>query len=112
MLWRRMLESVWKDIECYFGRLKQRYKVIRAPNLLKDKMKIDNMMFSIVAVQNMLLDYTIAAEERCNHGRYSLRGGAVIPSLKKVQRRSYSAYALLTKKTSKRRMIVGGIYQL
>ena len=57
------MESVRKDIECYFGRLKQRFKVLRTPNLLKDKVKINNMMFSIVAVQNMLLDYTIAAEE-------------------------------------------------
>ena len=63
VLWRRKMESVRKDIECYFGRLKQRFKVLRMPNLLTDKVKIDNMMFSIVAIQNMLLDYTIAAEE-------------------------------------------------
>ena len=63
VLWRRKMESVRKDIECYFGRLKQRFKVLRTPNLLKNKIKINNMMFSIVAVQNMLLDYKIAAEE-------------------------------------------------
>lgn len=63
VLWRRRMESVRKDIECYFGRLKQRFKALRTPNLLKDKVKIDNMMFSIVAVQNMILEYTIAAEE-------------------------------------------------
>ena len=63
VLWRRQMESVRKDVECYFGRLKQRFRVIRTPNLLKDKVQIDNMMFSIVAIQNMLLDYTIAAEE-------------------------------------------------
>ena len=57
------MESVCKDIECYFGRLKQRFKVLRTPNLLKDKLKIDNMMFSIVAIQNMLLDYKVATEE-------------------------------------------------
>ena len=57
------MESVRKDIKCYFGRLKQRFKVLRTPNLLKDKVKIDNMMFSIVAIQNMLLDYKVAAEE-------------------------------------------------
>ena len=57
------MESVRKDIECYFGRLKQRFKVLRTPNLIKDKVKIDNMMFSIVAIQNMLLDCAIAVED-------------------------------------------------
>ena len=63
VLWRQKMESVRKDIECYFGRLKQRFKVLRTPNLLRDKLKIDNMMFSIVAIQNMLLDYKVATEE-------------------------------------------------
>ena len=63
VLWRRKMESVRKDIECYFGRLKQRFKVLRIPNLLTDKNQIDNMMFTIVAIQNMLLDYTLVAEE-------------------------------------------------
>ena len=63
VLWRRKMESVWKDIECYFGRLKQRFKMLRIPNLLKDKTQIDNMMFTIVAIQNMVLTYSLAAEE-------------------------------------------------
>ena len=63
VMWRRRMKSVRKDIECYFGRLKQRFKVLWTPNLLTDKVKIDNMVFSIVAIQNMLLDYTIASEE-------------------------------------------------
>ena len=49
VLWRRRMESVRKDIECYFGRLKQHFKVLRTPNLLKDKVKIDNMMFCKLA---------------------------------------------------------------
>ena len=55
------MESIRKDIECYFSRLKQRFKVLRTPNLLRDKVKIDNMVFSIVAIQNMIHDHTIAA---------------------------------------------------
>ena len=51
-----------KDIECYFGRLKQRFKILRIPNLMKTKEKIDDMMFTIVAIQNMLLDYSTAAQ--------------------------------------------------
>ena len=57
------MEPVRKDIECYFGCLKQRFKVLRIPNLLTDKTQIDNMMFTIVAIQNMLLDYALVAEE-------------------------------------------------
>ena len=60
--WRRRMESVRKDIECYFGRLKQRFKILKIPNLFKSKKKIDDMIFTIVAIQNMLLDYSIAAE--------------------------------------------------
>ena len=64
VLWRRRIESVWKDIEYYFGCMKkQRFKVLRTPNLLTQKVQIDNMMFSIVAIQNTLLDYTKASEK-------------------------------------------------
>ena len=56
--WRMKMESVRKDIECYFGRLKQRFKILRIPT----KQKIDDIMFTIVAIQNLLLNYTIAAE--------------------------------------------------
>ena len=60
--WRRRIESVRKDIECYFGRLKQRFKILRIPNLMKTKKIIDDMMFTIVAIQNMLLDYSTTAQ--------------------------------------------------
>ena len=59
------MESVWKDIERYFERLKQRFRMLRTPNLLSDKRKIDNMMFSIVVIQNMVHDYVITTEEMC-----------------------------------------------
>ena len=61
--WRRKMESVQKDIECYFGRLKQRFKVLKTPIMIRNKERIDNMMFALVAIQNMILDYSIAAEE-------------------------------------------------
>ena len=61
--WRKKIESVRKDIECYFGRLKQRFKILRIPNLMTTKEKIDNMMFAIVALQNMMLDYALAATD-------------------------------------------------
>ena len=60
--WRIRMESVRKDIECYFGRLKQRFKILKIPNLIQSKKKIDDMMFTIVAIQNMLLDYSTTAD--------------------------------------------------
>ena len=61
--WRKRLESVRKDIECYFGRLKQRFKVLKIPNNFRKKHQIDNMMFTLVAMQNMILDFDVGMEE-------------------------------------------------
>jgi hypothetical protein len=55
------MESVQKDIECYFGRLKQQFKILKTPILLHKK-KIDDMIFTIVAIQNIILDYMTAAD--------------------------------------------------
>jgi len=66
--WRRRMESVRKDIECYFGRLKQRFKILRIPNLILKKEKNDNMMFTLVAnptgplVSNLLSNLHILCE--------------------------------------------------
>ena len=46
--WRKRLESIRKDVECYYGRLNQLFKIMRVPNIFTSKEKIDNMMFSIV----------------------------------------------------------------
>ena len=37
--WRKRLESVRKDIECYFGCLKQRFKVLMIPNTFRKKIR-------------------------------------------------------------------------
>ena len=37
--WRKKMELVRKDIECYFGRLKQRFKLLKIPNHLKKRVK-------------------------------------------------------------------------
>ena len=66
MKWRKKLEFVRKDIECFFGWLKQRFKILKIPNLLQDKTKIDNMVFALFAIQNMIMDHKIAQEEMSN----------------------------------------------
>ena len=35
--WRTIMESVRKDTECYFGRLKQRFRVLKVPNNFRKK---------------------------------------------------------------------------
>lgn len=60
---RRRMESVRKNIECYFGCLKQQFKILKIPNLIHKKSNIDNMMFTIVAIQNMMLDYSWVQQE-------------------------------------------------
>ena len=57
------MESVRKDIECYFGRLKQRFRVLKVPNNFRKKVNIDDMMFTLVAIQNMILEWKVATNE-------------------------------------------------
>jgi len=47
--------SVRKDIECFFGRLKQRFRFFRNPITLPDKEDIDNAMVTACIIQNMIL---------------------------------------------------------
>ncbi|CAM9263664.1 unnamed protein product, partial [Discosporangium mesarthrocarpum] len=60
--WSNWLESVRKDVECYFGRLKGRVRILKLPmlywassNCLRKKM--DNMFFMCCILQNMLHTY-------------------------------------------------------
>ena len=57
------MESVQKDIECYFGRLKQRFKLLKIPNNFRKKKQIDDMMFTLVALQNMILQFDVEMQE-------------------------------------------------
>ena len=41
---------------------------LKDAKLKKKRKKIDNMMFTLVAIQNMLLDYSIANEEMTSWG--------------------------------------------
>ncbi|CAM9200286.1 unnamed protein product, partial [Discosporangium mesarthrocarpum] len=57
--WSNRLASVRKDVECYFGRLKGRFRILKlsmlywtSSNRLREK--IDNMFFTCCIVQNML----------------------------------------------------------
>jgi hypothetical protein len=53
--WSRWLESVRKDIECTFGILKGRFRILKVPCLLKSKEEVDNLFFNCCALHNEIM---------------------------------------------------------
>ena len=41
--WSKRLESVRKDVECFFGVLKGRFRILKLPILYKEMEDIDNV---------------------------------------------------------------------
>lgn len=52
--WSKALESVRKDVECFFGILKGRFRVLKLPILYRKKEDVDNMFFTCCTLHNML----------------------------------------------------------
>ena len=52
-----------KTIECYVGRPQQRFKVLKIPKSFRKKHQIINMMFTLVALQNMILNFDVGMRE-------------------------------------------------
>lgn len=53
-LWSKRLESVRKDIECFFGRLKGRFRLFKTGVVFQKREKIDNAWFTACIIHNML----------------------------------------------------------
>merc|ERR1712070_965398 len=53
----KKMESVRKDIECFFGRLKGRWRILKTPISFHSKEKVDNVFFTCVALQNIIQDW-------------------------------------------------------
>ena len=53
--WSEWMESVRKDVECTFGILKQRFRILRNPMEFHRATHIDNIMHSCCIIHNMLL---------------------------------------------------------
>ncbi|CAN0217373.1 unnamed protein product [Scytosiphon promiscuus] len=53
-MWSRRVESVRKDIECCFGRVKGRWRLFRGGILFNTREKIDNAWFTACILHNML----------------------------------------------------------
>ena len=51
------LESVRKDIECVFGRIKGRCRIFKTALLFSTREKVDNAWFTACIIHNMLLQF-------------------------------------------------------
>ena len=56
-LWSKRLESVRKGVECTFGILKRRFRILRQAFQLRDPEAINDIFTSCCALHNMLLQY-------------------------------------------------------
>ena len=50
----KWLESVRKDVECFFGRVKGRFRILKLPLLFRHKHEIDDMWFTCCILHNLL----------------------------------------------------------
>lgn len=53
----KWLESVRKDVECFFGRVKGRFRILKLPLLFRQKIHIDNIWFTCCILHNLLHEY-------------------------------------------------------
>ena len=56
-MWSRRLESMRKDIECCYGRVKGRFRLFRGDIIYKSRASIDNAWFTTCILHNMLHHY-------------------------------------------------------
>lgn len=53
--WSRRLESVRKDVECSFGMLKGRFRVLKSAITIRDKTQVDNIFYTCCVLHNHLI---------------------------------------------------------
>lgn len=56
-LWSKGLESVRKDVQCLFGMLKGRFRILKTNILYKDSESINSVYFTFCVLHNMLLSF-------------------------------------------------------
>ena len=52
--WSKWLESVRNDVECFFGILKGRFRILKLPIIFRKKSDIDNVFFTCCTIHNIL----------------------------------------------------------
>jgi hypothetical protein len=53
----KALESVRKDVECVFGKLKGRFRILKLPNRFNTSAKVDNCWFTACILHNRLMQF-------------------------------------------------------
>ena len=61
--WKKQMESVRKDIECIFGRVKNRFRILKTPVMYHDKNSVDNIVFTCFALHNIILDWDLETNQ-------------------------------------------------
>ena len=56
-LFSKWLESVRKDVECFFGRIKGRFRILKLPLYFRHKTDIDNVWFTCCILHNLLHEF-------------------------------------------------------
>lgn len=54
--WSTRLESVRKDVECFFGRLKIRFRILRSRIMFHKQSRVDNVFYAACIMHNMILE--------------------------------------------------------
>jgi hypothetical protein len=71
MIWSKHLESIRKDVECTFGILKRRFRILKIPLLYHEVECVDNVFYTCSILHNMLLKWDgLAMEEDENEEGY------------------------------------------
>lgn len=55
--WSKRIESVRKDVECTFGILKRRFRILKVPMPYTSKEQVENIMFTCCVLHNILLGH-------------------------------------------------------
>ena len=50
----KRLESVRKDMECFFGSVKGRFRILKLPLLFQDREAIDDVWFTCSTLHNVM----------------------------------------------------------
>jgi hypothetical protein len=69
--WSKHLESVQKDVECTFGSLKMRFKILKIPIMYRHVEHVDNVFYTCAILHNMLLQwdgYELMERDECTPG--------------------------------------------
>ena len=57
LAWSKQMESVRKDVECFFGHLKRRFAILRCSVEYQSQDAINNAFYACCILHNMLHEY-------------------------------------------------------